>query len=247
MSGEPSSGASGAPPPASRADELAAALAVLEARLRTACRVAGRRRSSVTVVAVTKFHPVQDVVALHRLGVRDLGESRDQEASTKAAELSGLSDLRWHFVGGLQRNKARSVATYASLVHSLDSVRLADALADGAERAGRRLPVLLQVSLDGDPQRSGVAAGDLAPLAAHVAGLPGLRLRGLMAVAPMGAEPARAFGDLAELAAGLRNDHPDADLLSAGMSGDLEPAVAAGSTHVRVGTALLGPRPAPAR
>lgn len=234
-----------APDPARRA-ELAAALDRLERRVAAACSAAGRERAEVTLVAVTKFHPAADVAALHALGVRDVGESRAQEAAGKHDELPEL-DLRWHMLGAVQRNKARGVAAWADLVHSLDSTRLSDALADGADRAGRRLDVLLQVSLDGDPERGGASTEQVLPLAEHVVTAPGLRLRGLMAVAPLAAEPARSFAHLAGLSEAVRREHPQAVLISAGMSADLEAAVQAGSTHLRVGTALLGPRPQPAR
>lgn len=239
-----------------RLAELAAGLQRLEQRLAAACAAARREREQVTLIAVTKFFPVGDVLALHELGVRDVGESRDQDAATKAAALrdAGLAqDLRWHFVGRLQTNKAKSVATYADLVHSVDRPQLLDALSGAAERAGRVLDVLLQVSLDtgtgADTERGGSLPADLPALADAAAGLPALRLRGLMALAPppgaLGGGPGPAFARLAELATRLQATHPQADLLSAGMSGDLEAAVAAGATHVRVGTALLGERPPP--
>ena len=158
---------------------------------------------------------------------------------------------RWHFVGQLQRNKCRSVVGYADVVHSVDSVRLAEALADAAQRLrDRPLDVLVQVSIDGDPRRGGaLAAPDAEPgralsqVAAAVAARPALRLAGVMAVAPLDWQPADAFGRLAEIAAALRAEHPAATVVSAGMSEDLEAAIAYGATHVRVGSALLGKRP----
>ena len=223
-----------------RADELAERLAAVEQRLAAACGAAGRPRDDVALVAVTKFHPGSDVAVLRDLGVSRFGESRDQEARAKAAEVDGV---RWHFVGRLQRNKAASVATYVSVVESCDRLRLVAPLSAGAVRAQRELEVLVQVSLDGDPDRGGAPAADVPALADAVAAAEGLRLCGLMAVAPLGEQPARAFGRLTELAERLRRDHPEARQLSAGMSADLEQAVACGSTSVRVGTALLGPRP----
>lgn len=227
-----------------RREQLAAALQALEQRLDAACRSAGRARADLVLVAVTKTHPVSDVEALRDLGVRDLGENRDQEARRKAA---AVPDVRWHFVGGLQTNKARSVASYADVVHSVDRYALVDALSAGAQRAGRTVQVLLQVSLDGDPARGGALATDVPALAAAAAQAPGLRLAGVMAVAPLGADPAGAFAALAEVSARLRAEHPQATAVSAGMSSDLEQAIAAGATHVRVGTALLGRRPPPSR
>ena len=222
-----------------RAAELAERLAAVEERLSVACAASGRSREQVLLVAVTKFHPVEDVEALRALGVHAFGESRDQEAKDKAAR---VPDVRWHFVGRLQTNKAASVASYCDLVESCDRPALVPALSKGAVRAGRELDVLVQASLDGDPERGGAPLDELPALAAAVAAAAGLRLRGVMAVAPMGAGPAQAFERLAQAAAGLRREHPDATVLSAGMTGDLEQAVAAGSTSVRVGTALLGPR-----
>jgi PLP dependent protein len=233
--------------PADRRAEIAAALAQVERRLSAACAAAGRAREEVVLVAVTKTRPASDVALLHELGVRDVGESKDQEAAAKAQQLAGLPGVRWHFVGRLQRNKARSVARYATAVHSVDSERLVTALSEGAARAGRDLDVLLQVSLDGDPGRAGVLPADLPALADAAARAPGLRLTGLMAVAPLGADPGPAFTRLAELSADLRRQHPAAGWLSAGMSGDLEAAVSAGATHVRIGSALLGRRPPPSR
>lgn len=235
-----------------RRAELAAGLARVRSRIADACAAAGRQRDEVTLVAVTKTYPAADVVALAGLGVTDVGENRDQEAAPKAEAVADAGAApRWHFIGQLQRNKARSVVRYADVVQSMDSVRLAAALdaAAGAVR-DRPLDVLVQVSIDGDPARGGALPGSadpqrgLGPVAAAVAGADGLRLAGLMAVAPLGWEPDRAFARLAEVAEALRADHPGATVLSAGMSGDLESAVGHGATHVRVGSALLGMRPA---
>jgi PLP dependent protein len=232
-----------------RRAELATSLARLRTRIADACTAAGRDRAEVTLVAVTKTYPVSDILHLARLGVRDIGENRDQEAAPKAVAVAAEGEsVRWHFVGQLQRNKCRSVARYADLVHSVDSVRLAQALGGAAQRY-RDLPldVLVQVSVDGDPHRGGaVESGEpdrqVDRVADAVAGTGGLRLRGVMTVAPLGWVPERAFAALAEIAARLRGRHPTATLVSAGMSGDLEPAIAYGATHVRVGSALLGNR-----
>ena len=228
----------------SRREELADALVAVEARLAAACAAAGRDRSDVCLVAVTKTRPASDVALLRDLGVGDVGENRDQEAREKAA---AVPDVRWHFVGGLQTNKARSVATYAFAVHSVDREALVHALSAGALRAQRELQVLLQVSLDGDAARGGALPADLPRLAEAAAAAPGLHLAGVMAVAPLGADPAAAFAELAEVSARLRATYPEATAISAGMSGDLEQAIAAGATHVRVGTALLGERSPPSR
>lgn len=228
-----------------RKAELAENLAEVEARIAAACRAAGRAREEVKLIAITKTFPASDVALLAELGVTDVGENRDQEAGPKAAEVPGL---RWHMVGRLQRNKARSVVGWADEVQSVDSARLADALAKAVhtERYGGKreepLDVLIQASLDDDPERGGCPLPELAALAERIAQSEELRLRGLMAVAPLGADPAAAFERLARAGDALRKDHPNAAEVSAGMSHDLEQAITHGSTCVRVGTALLGGR-----
>ncbi|MDI2126193.1 YggS family pyridoxal phosphate-dependent enzyme [Yinghuangia seranimata] len=224
-----------------RRDELAANLKDVRARIDAACDAAGRARDAVTLIVVTKTYPASDVRLLAGLGVREVGENRDQEAAPKAAATADL-DLTWHYVGQLQTNKARSVAGYADVVHSVDRSRLVDALSSGAVRHGRDLTCLLQVSLDGDTARGGALPADVPALADAVVAAPGLRLGGLMAVAPLHGEPARAFEALAEMSTRLREAHPTATMVSAGMSNDLEQAVEAGATHVRIGTAVLGVR-----
>ena len=224
-----------------RLQELADNLAGVEQRIAAACHAAGRRREDVTLVAVTKTWPASDCALLRDLGLGELAENRDAEARDKAAAVDGV---RWHFVGGVQTNKARSVAAYAHVVESVDRPALVQALSAGAVRADREVRVLLQVSLDGDPARGGAAVDDVPSLARLVADAPGLVLGGVMAVAPLGADPVPAFGLLRDVSLRMRAEHPAARDVSAGMSGDLEQAVAAGATHVRVGTALLGHRPA---
>lgn len=236
-----------------RRAEIAANLDAVRERLSAACRRAGRDPSEVTIVAVTKTRPAEDVLHLAALGVRDIGENRDQEAAGKAAAVRAAGVIvRWHFVGRLQRNKCPSVVRYADMVHSVDSVRLATALAEASERhRDSPLDALVQVSLDGDPARGGaVDAGSgvdtdvmLDAVVQVIVDAPSLRLRGLMAVAPLEWEPARAYALLAGVAERVRREHPDATVLSAGMSGDVEEAIDYGATHVRLGTALLGNRP----
>jgi pyridoxal phosphate enzyme (YggS family) len=226
----------------SRHDELAANLADVRARVARACDAAGRPRDAVTVIAITKTWPASDAALLRDLGVTDLGENRDQEAAAKAAEVTGV---RWHFVGQLQTNKARSVAAYADVVHGVDRPQLVEALSAGATRAGRELEALVQVSLDGDPDRGGARLEEVPALADLVAQADGLRLGGVMAVAPLALLASDAFARLADVAARLRAEHPEATTISAGMSGDLEEAIAAGATHVRVGSAILGVRHPP--
>lgn len=225
-----------------REAELAAGLVAVRARVEAAAAAAGRDAARIAVVVVTKTYPASDVRLLAGLGVEDVGESRDQEAAPKAAECADLP-LRWHFVGRLQSNKARSVARYAHAVHSVDRESLVAPLSRGAVDAGRRVDVLVQVSLDGDPGRGGVVLDRLPALADAVASADGLELAGLMAVAPLGADPDAAFAPLADVSQELRARHPGAWRVSAGMSGDLEAAVRAGATHLRVGSAVLGERP----
>ncbi|CAM2971376.1 YggS family pyridoxal phosphate-dependent enzyme [Prescottella defluvii] len=237
----------------SRHDEIASALAGVRARLDVACRDAGRELTEVALLPVTKFYPVTDVRILYDLGCRAFGESREPEAGTKVADFRSMpgvtESVRWHMIGRLQRNKVKSVVRWADTVHSLDSVRLADALdraAAGALDDGSRsapLEVLLQVSLDDDPERGGVAVADVAELAERVAASSNLTLGGIMGVPPLGTDPDTAFARLADVHENLQRTYPEASTLSAGMTGDLEAAVRHGSTCVRVGTALLGRRP----
>ncbi|MEV0169697.1 YggS family pyridoxal phosphate-dependent enzyme [Streptomyces sp. NPDC050803] len=233
-----------------RKDELAGNLAKVEERIAAACAAAGRKREEVSLIVVTKTHPASDVRILSELGVRHVAENKDQDAAPKAAECSDLP-LAWHFVGQLQTNKVRSVVGYADLVQSVDRSKLVTALSKEAVRAEREVGCLIQVALDAGErergERGGVAPGGIEELADLIAGAPGLRLDGLMTVAPLTGEYAgrelAAFERLMDLSTHLRRAHPAANMVSAGMSADLEQAVAAGATHVRVGTAVLGVRP----
>lgn len=234
-----------------RRAELADALVLVRARIATAARAAGRDPSEIRLLAVTKTRPALDAALLTDLGVFDLAENREQEGGAKALEVARLRPevrVRWHLVGRLQRNKARAVARWADEVQSVDSVRLAEALARGvaaARESGDRagpLDVLVQASLDGDPDRGGCPLELLPTLADGLARSGELSLRGIMAVAPLGVAPDAAFEILAGAADRLRKDHPEATVISAGMTDDLDSAIAHGSTCVRVGTALLGAR-----
>lgn len=229
----------------SRRDELAAALAAVEDRIAAACDRAGRDRDDLTLIVVTKTYPASDVALLAGLGVADVGENRHPEAERKRDEALTLgADVRWHFIGGLQTNKAGAVARYADLVHSVDRVKLARSLDRGAEAAGRRLDCLIQVDFDTtDPGRAGAVPGEVLSLAEQVlADCPHLSLAGVMTVAPFGQDPAPAFARLQELSADVRGLHPAATVISAGMSGDFETAIEYGATHLRVGSSILGRR-----
>ena len=225
----------------SRRDELAANLAAVRERIAVAAAAAGRNPAEITLIAVTKTWPASDVQLLSELGVTDVGENRDQEAAPKHAECAGLP-LRWHFIGQVQRNKAASIASYADVVHSVDRVVLVDALDQHAGRQGRRLSALVQVALDDAAGRGGVPVEQVPELAAAVDAAEWLTLGGVMAVAPLGVDPDAAFARLAAVAAEVRRAHPEAAVVSAGMSGDLDAAIRHGATHLRVGTALLGHR-----
>ncbi len=232
----------------SRADELAAALGALRDRVARACAASGRDASEVTTVVVTKTYPASDLELLASFGVTEVGEARDVEGREKRSRLEGLG-LRWHCIGQVQTKKAGSVARWADVVHSADREKLVRSLSRGAVAEGRTLDVLVQVDLDpsGGPRsgsgRGGAPSAEVPALAEAVAGSEGLRLAGVMAVAPLGADPERAFTRLHEVAERVRADHPAARWISAGMSADLETAVACGATHLRVGSAVLGSRP----
>jgi PLP dependent protein len=231
------------PSTADRKDEIAARLAAVRDRIAAACGAAGRSPGEVTLIAVTKTYPVSDIQLLSELGVRDIGENKDQEAAPKAAEAAALGlSLTWHFVGQLQTNKTASVVSYAEVIHSVDRLRLVRALGTRARAAGRSVTCLVQVSLDGDPARGGAFGPEVMAVADAIASEDALILGGVMAVAPMEVPAAAAFRKLKEVADEVRGSHPGAVMISAGMSDDLEQAIEAGATHVRVGTALLGGR-----
>ena len=247
--------------PATRRAELTTRLRQVEERIDAACRAAGRARGDVHLIVVTKYFPSSDIEVLSELGVTDIGESRDQEASAKIESLPpGVRPrLQVHFIGQLQSNKASSVAAYVGTVHSIDRDKLVIALDRAATAAGRDIGVLVQVSLDvGASGSAGATSGSAAAAAAARGGIPldglgvlansvaaaqHLRLLGLMAVAPQGVDPAAAFAKLSSVSRDIRADHPGATWISAGMSADLESAVANGATHLRVGSAILGSRP----
>ncbi len=234
-----------------RRAELGENLQYLRRRIAAACLAASRAVDEVALVAITKTFPASDVVLLAELGVTDVGENRDQEAAGKVGEVAAMyaaaGGLRWHFVGALQTNKCASVVRYASLIHSVDRLRLVDALRRAAQE--KAVSCLVQVDLDetSRPGRGGARPEELRAIADAIAADSQLDLAGVMAVAPLGADPDAAFRKLAEFADAVRQRHPAARIISAGMSGDLEQAVANGATHLRVGSALLGARRHPVR
>ena len=247
-------------PSAERRGELEKNLAEVRNRIAAACAAAGRDPGEITLIAITKTRPPADVLLLHELGLTDFGENKDQEAAPKAAACAAALDaaadagpgaaagrsrpLRWHFVGQLQTNKASSVAGYADVVHSVDRARLVRALGTAARKAGRELTCLVQIDLDtpADPARGGVPPAQVREIAEAIEAEQALILGGVMAIAPLGADPALAFAPLRPCSLAVRAVNPAATIISAGMSGDLEAAIGNGATHVRIGTALLGAR-----
>jgi len=240
---------------AERAAELADALAALKARVDRAAQAAGRDSAEVRLLPITKFFPASDVLALYGLGCRDFGESREQEASKKIADVAaaGADDpIRWHMVGRIQRNKAKAVAQWAYSAHSVDSAKVVAALdraageaLDGGVRSAL-LRVYLQLSLDGDVDRGGVDVhrpDEVDALCAALDAAAALEFTGFMAIPPLGADPGAAFARLGEERDRVQPSYRQWLELSAGMSGDLEAAIEHGSSCVRVGTALMGQRP----
>lgn len=221
---------------------LATRLEAVQLGLADAAKGAGRSPEELTLIVVTKFHPASLVRDLAVLGVRDVGENRHQEAQAKSSELSEL-DLRWHFIGQLQTKKARQAAQYAHAIHSIDRERLVEALSTA--EVTKPIDAFVQVNLTDDPGRGGAAPAELERIAERVLETATLRLRGVMAVAPLPEEEeaTRAFARLREYSERLRALAPDASDISAGMTHDYVEAIAAGATHLRIGSAITGKRP----
>ncbi|HEX3678290.1 MAG TPA: YggS family pyridoxal phosphate-dependent enzyme [Galbitalea sp.] len=217
---------------------LSERLESVRAQVADAAREAGRDPATITTIVVTKFHPAELVRGLAALGVTDVGENRQQDAGPKAAELRDLA-LTWHFIGQLQSNKVRAVLEYATAVHSIDRSSLVASI----ESTGLSIDAFIQLNLTDDPARGGVAPPVLEPLAERVLAAQNIRLRGVMAVAPLGEDPRAAFGRVRAASDRLRLLAPDADSLSMGMSGDFREAILEGATHLRIGTAITGNRP----
>ena len=224
-----------------RREELALRLAEVRRRIAKACEAAGRDVSELTLIAVTKTRPASDVRLLSELGICRRGGEPRRRGRAEGRPVR-RPNLTWHFIGQLQTNKCASVVRYASVVHSVDRLRLIRALGRAAREAGRVIECLAEVSLDGDPARGGAVPDQVPALAEALAAEEGLVLGGVMAIAPLTMEPADAFARLLLSAAAVRAVRPAATVISAGMSGDLEAAVEAGATHLRIGTALLGDR-----
>jgi len=227
-----------------RLSEIQSNLEIIQSRIESACTVAGRDISEITLIAVTKTYPASDVDLLKQLGIENVGENRDQEASAKKLEVK--SEFKWHFIGQLQSNKAKSVVNYADLIHSVDRWSLAKEIQKSAQGKDKVQQVLIQVDLDQsgpDPTRGGIWPAELRELAKLINQASHLELKGLMSVAPLGEKPELAFARLKEIRVDFLKENPGAQILSAGMSDDLESAILHGATHLRIGSALLGERP----
>ena len=223
----------------SRVDEISANLERVNEQINLAAASANRLSEDITLVAVTKTFPVSDIEILYSLGIRDFGENRDQEASAKVGLLP--KDVRWHFQGQIQSNKLKSITSWASYIHSVDQLRYAQMISDYS--AGNEKPIFMQVSLDKPPQsRSGVNPSELLELAGAISELPGIRLQGVMAVAPVNSPAEQAFAELEDIRSDFLSTFPDAKSLSIGMSGDYQIAIKYGATHIRIGSSILGIR-----
>lgn len=225
-------------------DQLSFRYEQIEQQILSACRAAGRERREVTLLAVSKTRQAAEITALHQLGVSHFGENYLQEALAKIHQLADLP-LCWHFIGPLQSNKTRDLAAHFSWVHSLDRLKLARRLSEQRPEGLAPLNVCIQVNIDAEPQKAGVLPDQVGELAAAIKDLPGLRLRGLMAIPRAGADDQNraAFRRLAMTLSQLRNTIPALDTLSIGMSDDFAVAIDEGATIIRLGTALFGPRP----
>lgn len=223
----------------SRVDEISANLEKVNEQIKLAAASANRLSEDITLVVVTKTFPVSDIEILYSLGIRDFGENRDQEASAKVGLLP--KDVRWHFQGQIQSNKLKSITSWASYIHSVDQLKYAQMISDYS--AGNEKPIFMQVSLDKPPQsRSGVNPSELLELAGAISALPGIRLQGLMAVAPVNSPAEQAFAELEDIRSDFLSTFPDAKSLSIGMSGDYQIAIKYGATHIRIGSSILGIR-----
>jgi pyridoxal phosphate enzyme (YggS family) len=224
-----------------REEFLKASLSKVQDRIKSAAESAGRNPHEITLIAVTKTYPIEDVKILKSLGVENFGENRDEEGSEKSKVVEGI----WHFQGQIQSKKLRSIASWASVIHSLDSqdhvAKLSNVLADRE----KVMQVFIQLSLDGDPKRGGVVADDLEKIATPIIADSQMRLVGLMSVPPVEMEVERAFESIATIHQKFIATHPEAIYLSAGMSSDFEVAIKHGATHIRVGSQILGSRTYP--
>ena len=222
-----------------RTSEITANLNDVKAKIASAALKAGRDADEITLIVVTKTFPVSDLEILYSLGVREFGENRDQEAVEKVAKLP--SNINWNFQGGIQSNKLKSISTWAGCIHSVDKLKYAQIISE--QNTGKPKEIFIQVSLDQPPEsRGGVDPTKLLDLASQITKLPGISLKGLMAVAPLDLPEEQAFLKLKEIQADFVAVFKDAKYLSAGMSGDYEMAISYGATHLRIGSSILGNR-----
>jgi pyridoxal phosphate enzyme (YggS family) len=223
----------------SRKDQILSNLESVKEKISAAAQEAGRAPSEITLIAVTKTFPVSDLEILYELGVRNFGENRDQEAAPKVSALP--ADITWHFQGGIQSNKLKSISNWASVIHSVDKFKYAQMISQFS--VGKTKEIFIQVSLDTIPQsREGVDPADLMQLAEQIMSLPNLEVKGLMAVAPLDQPTEQAFVRLQQIQQKFIQLYPAASSLSSGMSGDYELAISLGATHVRIGSSILGNR-----
>ena len=223
----------------SRKDQILSNLESVKEKISAAAQEAGRAPSEITLIAVTKTFPVSDLEILYELGVRNFGENRDQEAAPKVSALP--ADITWHFQGGIQSNKLKSISMWASVIHSVDKFKYAQMISQFS--VGKTKEIFIQVSLDTLPQsREGVDPADLMQLAEQIMSLPNLEVKGLMAVAPLDQPTEQAFVRLQQIQQKFIQLYPAASSLSSGMSGDYELAISLGATHVRIGSSILGNR-----
>ncbi len=223
----------------SRKDQILSNLELVKEKISAAAQAAGRSPSEITLIAVTKTFPVSDLEILYELGVRNFGENRDQEAAPKVGVLP--ADITWHFQGGIQSNKLKSISNWASVIHSVDKFKYAQMISQFS--VGKTKEIFIQVSLDTLPQsREGVDPADLMQLAEQIMSLPNLQVKGLMAVAPLDQPTEQAFVRLQQIQQKFIQLYPAASSLSSGMSGDYELAISLGATHVRIGSSILGNR-----
>ena len=216
----------------------------VEEKVRNACKKAGRSREEVTLIAVSKTKPVSMIEELLPLGVRDFGENKVQELTAKEEVLP--KDIRWHMIGHLQRNKVKYVIDKACMIHSVDSLRLAQEISKEAVKHDLVMPVLIEVNVAGEESKFGVSVEEAPSLVEEAAKLPGIQVKGLMTIAPNVDDPEEnrnVFRNLRKLSVDIREknfDNVTMNVLSMGMTGDYEVAIEEGATHVRVGTGIFG-------
>ena len=227
------------------ADSLAERLVLLNERIQRACVDSGRSLEEITLIGVSKTKPAADVTAANELGLHDFGENYLQEATGKIDALQGIA-ATWHYVGNIQSNKTKEVAKYFDWVHTVDRSKIGQRLSAQCP-AGKTIQVLIQVNIDDDPNKGGCSPAQALDLTQQLTALPNLQVRGLMTILSKDSIPRDSYESVAQLSVQIAAELPAAqqacwDTLSMGMTYDLEHAIAAGATHIRIGTALFGAR-----